>query len=61
MTVGFGIGQCAGPYLAGLVADRMGDFVLASMRGATAQIGAAVFALLALALSRQETAPQTVK
>lgn len=61
MTVGFGIGQCAGPYLAGLVADRMGDFVLASMMGATAQIGAAVFALLALALSRQETAPQTVK
>ncbi|MEM8876615.1 MAG: YbfB/YjiJ family MFS transporter [Pseudomonadota bacterium] len=61
MTVGFGIGQCVGPYLAGLVADRMGDFVMASMMGAAAQIGAAVFALLALAFSRPGAVPDAVE
>jgi predicted MFS family arabinose efflux permease len=54
MTVGFGIGQCAGPFLAGLMADRMGDFVLASMMGAVAQAGAALLAILVLVFRRAQ-------
>jgi MFS family permease len=54
MTVGFGIGQCAGPYLAGVIADRMGDFVLASMMGAVAQAGAALLAVLVLVCRRSQ-------
>jgi predicted MFS family arabinose efflux permease len=42
MTTSFGTGQILGPIAAGFVADRTGDFVLASLLAAAALLAAAV-------------------
>ncbi|MGY6708592.1 MAG: YbfB/YjiJ family MFS transporter [Rhizobiaceae bacterium] len=45
MTASFGTGQILGPIAAGFVADRTGDFVLASLLAAAALLGAALLVL----------------
>ncbi len=46
MTASFGLGQILGPIAAGVVADRTGDFVLASFLAAAALMLAAAFAFI---------------
>ena len=53
MTASFGIGQIIGPLAAGVLHDRTGDFVLASLGAAMALILAAVLALLAVVASKK--------
>ena len=45
MTASFGTGQILGPIAAGFVADRTGNFVLASLLAAVALLAAAVLVL----------------
>jgi len=46
MTVGFSVGQIAGPLVGGLVAERTGSFVVPSAIGAAALVAAALIALV---------------
>jgi predicted MFS family arabinose efflux permease len=53
MTASFGIGQIIGPLAAGVLHDRTGDFVLASLGAAMALILAAILALLSVVASKK--------
>jgi predicted MFS family arabinose efflux permease len=44
MTSAFGIGQIVGPYFAGIVSDRLGDFTVPSLAAVAALLVAAVLA-----------------
>jgi predicted MFS family arabinose efflux permease len=44
MTAAFGFGQIIGPYFAGIVSDRLGDFTVPSMAAAIALLVAAALA-----------------